>query len=92
MILRKKKKIFQNNKNKRFLTQNVHSGSKRKREVCSFKGLYLHNFERALKSMTCVQIGRIHIDGFKNVQKKFKVVPCCHGNQPKSLKYLKLEK
>ena len=29
-------------------------------------------FERALKSMTCVQIGNIHIDGSKNVQKKSK--------------------
>ena len=50
------------------------------------KGLYPHNFERALKSMTSVQIGSIHIDGFKNVQKKFKMEPRCHGNQPKSPK------
>ena len=33
------------------------------------KEVYPHNFERALKSMTCVQIGSIHIDGFKNVKK-----------------------
>ena len=33
--------------------------------------------------MTCVQIESIHIDGFKNVKKKFKMVPRCHGNQPK---------
>ena len=33
------------------------------------KGLYPHNFERTLKSMTCVQIGSIHTDGFKNVKK-----------------------
>ena len=26
-------------------------------------------FERALKSMACVQIGSIHIDGLKNVKK-----------------------
>ena len=31
-----------------------------------FKRLYPHNFERALKSMTCVQIESIHIDGLKN--------------------------
>ena len=36
------------------------------------KGPYFHNFERALKSMTCVQIKSIHIDGFKNVKKKLK--------------------
>ena len=34
-----------------------------------FKGFYPHNFERALKSMTCVQIESIRIDGFKNVKK-----------------------
>ena len=34
-----------------------------------FKGLYPHNFERALKSITCVQIRSIHSDGYKNVQK-----------------------
>ena len=45
----------------------------------------------------------IHIDGFKNVKKKFRMVSCCHGNQPKPpekrqkmsshrAKYLKLEK
>ena len=39
------------------------------------KGPYFHNFERALKSMTCVQIKSIHIDGFKNVKKKLKMVP-----------------
>ena len=32
-------------------------------------GLYLHNFERALKIMTCAQVETIHIDGFKNVKK-----------------------
>ena len=37
-----------------------------------FKGLYPHNFERALKSITCVQIGIIHTDGFKNVKKNSK--------------------
>ena len=37
-----------------------------------FKRLYSHNFERALKSMTCVQIESIHIDGFKNVKKNSK--------------------
>ena len=31
--------------------------------------LYPHNFERALKSMTCVRIGSIHIDKLKNVKK-----------------------
>ena len=41
----------------------------------SFKGLYPHNFERALKSMTCIQIGSIHIDGFKNVKKNSKWYP-----------------
>ena len=46
------------------------------------KGIYPHDFERALKSMTCVQIGSIHTDGLKNV-KKIKMVPRCHGNQPK---------
>ena len=33
------------------------------------QGLYPPNSERALTSMTCVQIGSIHIDGFKNVKK-----------------------
>ena len=37
-----------------------------------FKGLYPHNFERVLKSMTCAQKGSIHIDGFKNVKKNSK--------------------
>ena len=37
-----------------------------------FKGLYPHNFERVLKSMTSAQIGRIHVDGFKNVKKNSK--------------------
>ena len=32
-------------------------------------------FERALKSMTCVQIESIHIDGFKNVKKNSKWYP-----------------
>ena len=36
------------------------------------KGIYPHNFERALKSMTCVQTGSIHIDGFKNAKKNSK--------------------
>ena len=36
------------------------------------KGLNPHNFERALKSMTCVQIGSAHIDGFKNLKKSSK--------------------
>ena len=40
-----------------------------------FKRLYSHNFERALKSMTCVQIGSIHIDGIKNVKKNSKWYP-----------------
>ena len=35
--------------------------------------------------MTCVQIGSIHIDSFKN-GKKIKWAPRCHGNQPKSPK------
>ena len=34
-----------------------------------FKELYSHNFEWALKSMTCVQIESIHIDRFKHVKK-----------------------
>ena len=38
-----------------------------------FKGLYPRNFERALKSMTYVQIGSIRIDGFKNVKKNSKL-------------------
>ena len=33
------------------------------------KGLYLHDFERALKLMTCAQVESIHIDGFKNAKK-----------------------
>ena len=36
------------------------------------KGHYPHNFERAAKSVTCVQIESIQIDGFKNVKKKKK--------------------
>ena len=36
------------------------------------KGHYPHNFERAAKSMTCVQIESIQIDGFKNLKKKKK--------------------
>ena len=47
------------------------------------KELYSQNFERALKSMTCVQIESIHIDDFKNVKKNLKMVPCCHGNYQK---------
>ena len=39
------------------------------------KGLYPHSFERALKSMTCVQIESIRIDSFKNVQKNSKWYP-----------------
>ena len=35
-----------------------------------FKWLYPHDFERALKSVTFVQIESIHIDGFKKVKKK----------------------
>ena len=59
-------------------------------------------FERALKSMTCVQIGSIHIDGFKNVKKKSKwysVAMVTNQNPQKGQKmssrrpkYLKLEK
>ena len=52
----------------------------------TIKGLYPHNFERALKSKACVQIESIHIDGFENVKKKLKMVPHCPGNQPKSPK------
>ena len=54
-----------------------------------FKGLYPHNFERALKSITCVQIRSIHRDGFKMPPpppQERKMLPSCHGNQPKSLK------
>ena len=40
-----------------------------------FKGLYPHNFERVLKSVTCAQIWSIHIDGIKNVKKKSKWYP-----------------
>ena len=36
--------------------------------------------------MTCVQIRSIYIDGFENVKKKIKMVPHCHGSQPKSPK------
>ena len=33
------------------------------------KEVHPHNFERVLKSMTCAQIGSIHIDGFlKKIQ------------------------
>ena len=39
------------------------------------KRLYPHNFEKALKSMTCVQVESIHIDGFKNVKKNSKWYP-----------------
>ena len=39
------------------------------------KGLYPHNFEKALKSMTCVLVESIHIDGFKNVKKNSKWHP-----------------
>ena len=53
------------------------------------KEVYPHNFERVLKSITCVKIGSIHIDGFKNVKKKFNMVLRCHGNQPKSPKRVK---
>ena len=42
------------------------------------------NFERALKSTTCVQIESIHFDSFKYVIKKLKMIPRYHGNQPKS--------
>ena len=38
----------------------------------AIKGLYTYNFERVLKSMTCVQIRSIHIDGFKNIKKNLK--------------------
>ena len=38
----------------------------------ALKGLYPQNVERALKSMTYVQIESIHIDGFKNVNKNSK--------------------
>ena len=37
-----------------------------------FKGLYPHNFERTLKSMTRVKIESIYIDSFKNVIKNSK--------------------
>ena len=47
-------------------------------------GLYPQNFERGLKSMTCVQIERIQFDSFKNVKKTFKMIPRCYGNQLKS--------
>ena len=40
-------------------------------------GLYPLNFERTLKSMTCIQIEGIQIDG------KFKMLPRCHGKWPK---------
>ena len=36
--------------------------------LLSRKGLYPPSFERTLKSMTCVQIASIHIDGFENVK------------------------
>ena len=58
-------------------------------------GLYPPNFERTLKSMTCIQIEGIQIDG------KFKMLPRCHGRRPKfpkrdmssrRPKYLKIEK
>lgn len=39
----------------------------------AFKRLYPDNFERALKLMTFVQTGSIHVDGFKNVKKINKV-------------------
>ena len=68
----------------------------------SIKGLYPHNFERALKSMACVQIGSIHIDGFKNVKKiqNGTALPCEPTKIPEKgqkmssrrPKYLKLEK
>ena len=51
--------------------------------------LYPHNFERALKSMTCVQIGSIHIDKLKNVKKKSKWYPVAmvtNKNSPKGAK------
>ena len=60
--------------------------------IVMFKGLCPQNFERALKSMTCVQIESIHIDGFKNVNNnkkkkiKIKMVPRCHANKLKSPK------
>ena len=39
----------------------------------AFKRLYPDNFGRALKLMTFVQTGSIHIDGFKNIKKINKV-------------------
>ena len=54
-----------------------------------FKRLYPHNFERALKSMTCVQIESIHIDALK-ITKKTKTLPRCHDNQSKSPKREKI--
>ena len=39
------------------------------------KGLYPNSFERALKSMTCIQIESIHIDSFKNEKKNSKWYP-----------------
>ena len=53
------------------------------------KELYPHDFERALKSMTCVQIGSIHIDGLKNVKKRSKRYPLAmvtNQNPPKGAK------
>ena len=49
----------------------------------AFKRLYPDNFGRALKLMTFVQTGSIHIDGFKNIKKKFKMVSRYDGNEPK---------
>ena len=43
--------------------------------------LNLLRSERTFKEMTCVQIESVHIDGFKNAIKKFKIVPCCHVNR-----------
>ena len=39
----------------------------------ALKRLYPDNFGRALKLMTFVQTGSIHIDGFKNIKKINKV-------------------
>ena len=39
------------------------------------KGLYPHNFEMAVKSMTSVQIRSIHINSFKNVKENQKDTP-----------------
>ena len=60
------------------------------------------NFERALKSMTCVQKGSIHIDSLKNVKKiqngpplpwqQTKIPEEGQKMSPRRPKYLKIEK